>query len=155
MKNKTPKESISVMSQIVLPPITNYFNNLMGGDLLRMMDVVASIAAKRHSEQEVVTVSVDGVSFSNPVPAGSILTIQGKITRAFKTSMEIKLEVWAEIKNFSKPIKTNEAYYSFVALDTNMRPKEVIQVKPETDSEKREYELALQRRNMRLNFINK
>ncbi|MGE9616804.1 MAG: acyl-CoA thioesterase [Solitalea-like symbiont of Acarus siro] len=88
MKSKTPKESVSVMSQLVMPPITNYYNNLMGGDLLRMMDVVASIVAKRHSEQGVVTVSVDGVSFKNPVPLGSILTIEGKITRAFRTSME-------------------------------------------------------------------
>lgn len=152
MKSKTPKESIAIMSQLVMPPITNYYNNLMGGDLLRMMDVVASIVAKRHSEQGVVTVSVDGVSFKNPVPLGSILTIEGKITRAFRTSMEIKLEVLVEMDNYKKPIKTNEAYYSFVAVNKDMQPIEVISVTPETEEEKYEYDKALERRNMRLSL---
>ena len=91
---KTPKESLTVMTDLVLPSETNPLNNLFGGELLARMDRAASITARRHSNQLVVTASVNHVSFGRTVPLGSIVTVEAKVSRAFKTSMEIYIDVW-------------------------------------------------------------
>ena len=76
----------------MLPGDTNSLNSLFGGELLARMDRVASIAAIKHSEQVVVTASVNNVAFGEPVPVGSILTIEAKVSRAFKSSMEVFID---------------------------------------------------------------
>lgn len=148
---KNPSESLVIKSELVLPNDTNTLNNLMGGRLMYLMDIVSAISAQRHSESTVVTASVDNVSFSNPITIGSVVTLTAKVTRAFNTSMEVYIEVFSEnIPKGKAKIKTNEAYFTFVAVDENNKTKTIPQITPETDVEKKLYEGALKRRELRL-----
>jgi acyl-CoA hydrolase len=150
MAGKTPKESTTVMTEIVLPNDTNTLHNLRGGKILHWMDIASAIAAGKHSNAVVVTASVDNVSFENPIKLGDVVTITAKVTRTFNTSMETHIEVWAENLPSQTRYKCNEAYYTFVALDSNGKPKKSIPLLPETEEEKKIYDSALARRELRL-----
>ncbi|MBS1689885.1 MAG: acyl-CoA thioesterase, partial [Bacteroidetes bacterium] len=104
----------------------------------------------KHCSFPVVTASVDNVSFSNPIKLGNLLTIEAKLTRAFNTSMEVYLRVWGEDLSAQYRYLSNEAYMTFVALDPNGRPRKVPEIVPETDLEKRMFDDALRRRQVRL-----
>ncbi|UKJ06471.1 acyl-CoA thioesterase [Solitalea lacus] len=150
MKAKPAKESLTIMNELVLPNDTNPLNNLMGGRLLHMMDIAAGIAAQKHSNRVVVTASVDNVSFKNPIGLGDVVTINAQVTRAFSTSMEVRMDVWGENIPNGTRFKSNEAYYTFVAVDQTGRPIPVPEVIAETEDEKKFYDGALRRRQLRL-----
>jgi acyl-CoA hydrolase len=150
MQIKKPADSYTMMTEIVLPNDTNVFGNLMGGRLMYWMDIAAAIAAQRHCNAPVVTASVDNISFENPIKLGNTVHIEAKVSRAFTTSMEVHLKVWGEDFTQQYKYKSNEAYYTFVALDPNRRPRNVPQLAPETDEEKLLFEGALRRRQLRL-----
>ncbi|HEY0067756.1 MAG TPA: acyl-CoA thioesterase [Flavisolibacter sp.] len=150
MQVRKPGESYTLMTEIVLPNDTNVFGNLMGGRLMYWMDIAAAIAAQRHCNAPVVTASVDNISFENPIKLGNTVHIEAKVTRAFNTSMEVHLKVWGEDFTQQYKYKSNEAYYTFVALDPNRRPRTVPQLVPENDEEQKLYEGALRRRQVRL-----
>lgn len=122
----------------------------MGGRLLHWMDIAAAISAQKHSNNIVVTASVDNVSFKQAIKLGDVITINAKVTRAFTTSMEVKLEVWTENIPTGVKAKSNEAYYTFVALDASGKVVKVPEVIPETEEEKQLYSSALRRRQLRL-----
>lgn len=147
---KKPNESLVVMTELVLPNDTNLFGNLMGGRLMYWMDIAAALAATKHSGSPVVTASVDNISFENPIKIGNVVHIEAKVTRAFNSSMEVHMKVWGEdaIKQFK--YKSNEAYYTFVALDAAGKPKPVNGIIPETEDDKRLFDGALRRRQLRL-----
>ncbi len=146
---KSPKNSFTVMNELVLPNDTNTLNNLMGGRLLHWMDIAAAISAQKHCNSIVVTASVDNVSFKQPIKLGDVVTIEAKVTRSFNTSVEVRLDVWAEHVPSASRVKSNEAYYTFVAVDeTGTKPVPVLQ--PETEEETELYEGALRRRQLRL-----
>lgn len=147
---KTPSQSVTIMNELVLPNDTNTLNNLMGGKLLHWMDIVAAITAQKHSGKIVVTASVDSVSFGKSIKLGDVVTLEAKVSRAFNTSMEIHIAVWAENIPSGEKFKSNEAYYTFVALDRNGSPVKVPDLKPETEEEQKRYEGALRRRQLRL-----
>lgn len=148
--SKTPKDSFNIMTEIVLPNDTNTLGNLMGGRLMHMMDIAGAISAMRHCNCPVVTASVDNVSFANPIKLGNILTIESKITRAFNSSMEIYMKVWGEDLHAKFKYVTNEAYFTFVALDPHGKPRKVPELMPETELEIKMFEGALRRRQVRL-----
>jgi acyl-CoA hydrolase len=148
--SKHPHETFNIMSELVLPNDTNTLGNLMGGRLMHLMDIAAAISAMKHCNCPVVTASVDNVSFSNPIKLGNLLTIESRVTRAFKTSMEVYLKVWGEDLHAQYKYMTNEAYLTFVALDPNGRPRPVPELIPESEEEKQMYEAALRRRQVRL-----
>lgn len=150
MSHKTPSYSKTVMTEIVLPNDTNALQNLRGGMILHWMDIASAIAAGKHAQAIVVTVSVDQVSFENPIKIGDVVHIEAKVTRAFNTSIETYLEVWAENLPTQHRYKCNTAYYTFVALDSNGRPRKVDEVKPESEEEITQFEGALKRREIRL-----
>jgi acyl-CoA hydrolase len=152
MESKKSSESLTMMTEIVLPNDTNVFGNLMGGRLMYWMDIAAAIAAQKHCNSPVVTVSVDNISFENPIKLSNTVHIEAKVTRAFNTSMEIHLKVWGEDHIQQFKYKSNEAYYTFVALDTNSRPKPVPQLIPETEEDNKLFEGALRRKQLRLIF---
>jgi acyl-CoA hydrolase len=114
------------------------------------MDIVGAITASRHCNRVCVTVGVDNVEFHAPIKEGSIVILQAKVTRAFNTSMEVKIKVFSEEFITGKRQLCNEAYYTFVAVDQVGRPIPVNPVEPETEEEKKEYEEALKRRELRL-----
>ncbi len=150
MKAKRPQDSFVIMSELILPNDTNVLGNLMGGRLMHWMDIAAAIAAQKHCNCPVVTASVDNVSFSNPIKLGNLLTIEAKLTRSFNTSMEVYLRVWGEDLTAQYKYLSNEAYLTFVALDPNGKPRKVPELIPETDDEKRMFDGALRRRQLRL-----
>ncbi len=150
MKSKTPKESYTVSTQIVLPNDTNVLGNLMGGRLLHWMDIVAAIAAHRHSSRVVVTASVNHVSFEKAIKLGDYVIIEAKVSRAFNTSMEVFIDVFVEDSNTGNRLKSNDATYVFVAVDQQGRPIEIPSLTPETELEKERYDTALKRKQLSL-----
>ena len=148
--DKKACESLVVMTELVLPNDTNTFGNLMGGRLMYWMDIASALAAMKHCGSPVVTASVDNISFKTPIKLGNVVHIEAKVTRAFTTSMEVHLKVWGEDALHQSKYKSNEAYFTFVALDPNSNPKPVNQLITETDEEKELFAGALRRRQMRL-----
>jgi acyl-CoA hydrolase len=149
-ETKTPSQSFTTMNELVLPNDTNTLNNLMGGRLLHWMDIGAAICAQKHCNNIVVTASVDNVSFKKPIKLGDVVTIQAKVTRSFNTSVEVRLDVWAENIPSGTRFKSNEAYYTFVAIDSNNKTVPVLAVNPESEEEIELYNGALRRRQLRL-----
>lgn len=150
MTPKTPEESKAVATDLILPGETNPINNLFGGELLARMDRIASIAARRHSRRYVVTASVNNVAFQRPIPLGSVITLEAKVSRAFRTSMEIIIDVYIEDRESGTKVLANDAIYTFVAVNDNGYPVEVPPLIPETDEEKERYEAALRRKQLSL-----
>jgi acyl-CoA hydrolase len=138
------------MTDLVLPSETNPLNNLFGGELLARMDRAASISARRHSRRIVVTASVNHVAFNKAVPLGSVVTVEAKVSRAFKTSMEIFIDVWVEDRESGNRSKANEAIYTFVAVDETGTPVAIPELIPETDLEKERFAAALRRKQLSL-----
>jgi acyl-CoA hydrolase len=147
---KKPEDSFTVMNEIVLPNDTNTLNNLMGGRLLHWMDIAAAIAAQKHSNSIVVTASVDGVSFKEPIRLGDVVTLEAYVTRSFNSSMEVFIEVYAQNIPRGEKYKCNDAYYTFVALDSRNKPIVVPALEPQTEAQKIKYDGALRRRQVRL-----
>ena len=150
MKAKNPKDSLTTLTDIVLPGETNALNNLFGGELLARMDRACSIAAQRHCRKITVTASVNHVAFSKAVPVGSVLTVEAKVSRAFKSSMEIYTDVWIEDRETGERTKVNEGIYTFVAVDRTGTPVRVPELIPETDLEKKRFVGALRRKQLSL-----
>ena len=150
MKKKTPKDSLTVSTEVVLPNDTNALGNLMGGKLLHWMDIAAAVSAHRHCKRFVVTAAVNNVCFEHPIRLADILTLEAKISRAFKTSMEIFIDVFVEDRVTGKKTRCNEAIYTFVAVDQSGSPIEVPELVPETEEEIKRYDGALRRRQLSL-----
>jgi len=147
---KTPNDSRVIMTELVLPNDTNTFGNLMGGRLMYWMDIASALAAMKHCGVPVVTASVDNISFENPIELGNVVHIEAMVTRAFNTSMEVHMKVWGENLLQQHKYKSNEAYYTFVALDTNRKPIPIPQLVAQTEEEKKLFDGALRRRQLRL-----
>lgn len=150
MKEKTPEKSFAQMTELVLPNDTNTLGNLMGGRLLHWMDIVSAISAAKHCNRVVVTASVDFVDFKSPIGLGEIVLLEAKVTRAFNTSMEVRIEVWAENMQSGDKRYCNSAYYTFVAVDQSGRPIPVHKIHPQSEDENEMYEGAIRRRELRL-----
>jgi acyl-CoA hydrolase len=150
MNPKYPSESLTILTDVVLPGETNPLNNLFGGELLARMDRAASISARRHSRRITVTASVNHVAFNRAIPLGSVVTIEAKVSRAFSSSMEIFLDVWIEDRESGIKTKANEAIYTFVAVDETGNPVNVPPIIPETELEKERYDAALRRKQLSL-----
>jgi len=150
MNARTPKDSLTILTDLVLPAETNPLENLFGGELLARMDRASSIAARRHSKRIVVTASVNHVAFNKAVPLGSVLTIEAKVSRAFSSSMEIFVDVWIEDRESGEKEKVNEGIYTFVAVNETGHPVKVPKIVPETDLEKERYDGALRRKQLSL-----
>lgn len=150
MLPKHPSDSLTILTDLVLPSETNPLNNLFGGELLARMDRAASIAARRHCRRITVTASVNHVAFNKSIPLGSVVTIEAKVSRSFKSSMEIFLDVWLEDRESGNRSKANEAIYTFVAVDDTGRPVEVPPIVPETELEIERFEAALRRKQLSL-----
>ena len=147
---KFAKDSVTIMTEMVLPNDTNTLHNLMGGRLMHWMDIVAAIAAQKHCNRIVVTASADNISFKEPINLGNVVTLRSQVTRAFNSSMEVFIEVTAEDIPASKKIMTHRAFFTFVAVDQNGKPIEIPQLVPETAEEIKLFEGALRRRQLRL-----
>ncbi len=150
MAGKKVSDSATTFTELVMPNDTNPMNNLMGGNLLKWMDIACGICGGKHSNRIVVTAAVDNVSFTRPIKIGDIVTINAQVTRAFHTSMEIFVEVYKENFKTAEKVKCNEAFYTFVALDDDGRPVVIPELIPESDNDHKKFVSALRRRELRL-----
>jgi len=150
MQKIHPIDTLTTMTDVVLPGETNPLNNLFGGELLARMDRAASISARRFSRRICVTASVNHVAFNKAIPLGSVVTVESKVSRSFRSSMEIYIDVWIEDRVSGTKTKANEAIYTFVAVDETGTPVEVPQIEPQTEEEKQRYDAALRRKQLSL-----
>jgi acyl-CoA hydrolase len=141
--------SQSEMAEVVLPNDANPLGNLLGGRLMHLIDIAGAMAAHRHSRSYVVTASVDHIDFQSPVHIGDLLILRSSVNRAFHTSMEIGVKCWVENYIAGTTRHVASAYLTFVAVDKDGRHHAVPQVIPETEEEKRRFEDAGRRRELR------
>ena len=153
-RNLEPKkvsESRTVMTELIMPNDTNPMGNLMGGYLMRWMDIVCAICAGKHCQAHVVTAAVDQISFQNPSGLGDVITREACGTRACHSSVEVYVEVFANDIKGQKPRRCNHAYFTFVALDDERKdPISVPAVIPLSNEEQNLYDSAARRRELRL-----
>ncbi len=148
---KKVSASRSIMTEMIMPNDTNPIGNLMGGNLMRWMDIIAAICANRHAEAFCVTASVDHISFHKPVRLGQVITLEAQVSRVFNTSMEVFVEAFMSDSRSIEKELANHAYFSFVALDeSTLKPKKIMQVVPETEKDQKLFENAQARREMRM-----
>ncbi len=149
--SKPVDASRTIMTELVMPNDTNPLGDLMGGNLMRWMDIAGGICAARHCEAHVVTASVDHVSFRKPINVGNVVTLNACVTRAFNTSVEVFVQVRSGVITEGQSGISNHAYLTFVALDPyNHKPKPVPRVEPKTQEEQDLYDGAERRREVRL-----
>lgn len=149
-KKISNKETKISMSEMVMPNDTNNLNTLFGGKLMYWMDMAAAICAHKHTNSIVVTASVDNITFKKPIYKGDIVTLNTFITRVFHSSMEIFIEVSAQNSTNKKIIKSNTAFFTFVSLNKKGKPIKAVNVYPKDDDDKKLYDGALRRRQLRL-----
>jgi len=143
------RESISEMTEIVLPNDANPLNALLGGRLMHWIDLAGAMAAHRHSRAYVVTASIDHLDFLVPVRVGDFVILRSSVNRVFRTSMEVGVKVWVENYLSEERRHVSSAYLTFVAVDIAGTRLPVAPVVPETEDEKRRYEGAERRRQIR------
>jgi acyl-CoA hydrolase len=148
----TVAASITESSEFIQPGDLNSLGFLFGGKLVSWMDKVGAISAIKHVLGTVVTVSIDNLIFKKPVTNGSILTIRASVNRAFAHSMEVGVVATTLAPGHEAPEHVCTAYFTFVALDKDGKPKAIAPIVPETEKEKRRYDQALIRRNHRLSL---
>jgi acyl-CoA hydrolase len=151
LKGKPVSASASEMAEVVLPAETNALGKLLGGRVMHLVDVVAAMAASRHSNSYVVTASVDYIDFRNPVNLGEIVMLKSQVNRVFTTSLEIGVEVFSENLLTGERKHTTSAYVTFVAIDSQTGlPKKVTPLIVRTAEERRRWSEAAVRREIRL-----
>ena len=149
MRPRPVRESASEMAEIVLPNDANVLNALLGGRLMHWIDLAGAMAAHRHSRQHVVTASIDHLDFLVPVRVGDFVILRSSVNRVFHTSMEVGVKVWVENYRSEESRHVSSAYLTFVAVDAAGNRLPVPPVIPETEDEKRRYEGAARRREIR------
>lgn len=155
MEGKPVRESRSVLSELALPNDANGIGAVLGGKIMHLVDIAGAIAAARHCRRFVVTASFDHMDFLQPVHIGQLIVLRASINRAFRTSMEAGVKVFAEDLRSSEVRHVASAYLTFVALDEERQPAPVPPAVPETEEEKRRFEQAGERRNYRLTHRNR
>jgi acyl-CoA hydrolase len=143
------RDSQSQMAEVVLPNDANPLGNLLGGRLMHLIDIAGAMAAHRHAHSHVVTASMDHIDFREPVHIGDLLILKSSVNRAFNTSMEVGVKCWVENYISGHTRHVASAYLTFVAVDEHGKHKPVPPVVPETEEEKRRYEDAGRRRELR------
>jgi acyl-CoA hydrolase len=138
------------MTEIVYPNDTNPMGILQGGRMVHWMDTAAAICAQNHAENICVTASIDSVKFKAPARVGNIVTIKAKVTRSFHSSMEILVEAWSKEVITQEVQLINEAYFTFVAINSLAKPTNVPVLVPGNQLEKEQFEFAEIRKKHRI-----
>ena len=150
MKGKKVSDSQIHMMELVQPNDANNLGNMLGGKVMHLIDIAAAMSGLRHCRKPVVTASVDSLDFRHPIKVGNMIILRASVNFTHKTSMEIGVRVESENPLTGERFHTSSAYLTFVALDENGKPAEIPGVIPETDMEKRRYEAAIKRRELRM-----
>jgi acyl-CoA hydrolase len=143
------RDSQSEMAEIVLPNDANPLGALLGGRLMHWIDLAGALAAHRHSRNYVVTASIDHLDFLIPVRVGDLVILRSSVNRVFHSSMEVGVKVWVENYIEVSRKHVSSAHMTFVAIDRQGRKLPVPPVIPETEEERRRYDDAGRRREIR------
>jgi len=152
---KMVKDSISILSQVMAPKDASHYGNVHGGVIMRLIDEVAFVAASRHSRRNVVTASIDSLSFENPVHIGDLVSLRAQINYVGTTSMEIEVNVETERLKTGEILPVATAYLTMVALNDEGHPVKVPQLILQTEEDKRKYQEAKSIREERLRRFKK
>lgn len=147
-KIKKIEESLTEQQYLICPAHINHYGRLFGGQLLKWIDELAGIVAMRHSGSTITTAAIDNLQFRAPAYTGDIVVLRGWVTSVGRTSMEIRVDTYRESLDGSREM-INQAYIDMVAIDSNGRPQEVPDVEIETDEQRKEWEAAQKRRQIR------
>ena len=150
LQSKPVSASEVIMTQLVLPIHINSLDTIFGGTIMSWIDIAAAISAQRHCNREVVTASIDQLSFYAPVKKGWVVNLKSKVNFVAKTSMEVGVQVTAENPRTSELFHTSSAYLTFVALDSHGKPTAVPELILETDIDRRRFDEGKVRRQLRL-----
>lgn len=137
------------MTVLMTPDMANFSGNVHGGTLLKLLDEVAYACAARYAGSYVVTLSVDQVVFRQPIYVGELVTFHASVNYTGSSSMEVGIKVLAEDIPTRSVRHSNSCFFTMVALGENSKPTPVPPLRPETDQEKRRYEQARRRRELR------
>lgn len=146
---RTVEESQSERSEIIFPADANALGNLFGGRLMQFIDLVGAMAASRHARAMTVTASMDHLDFVAPVRVGDLLILKASVNRAYKTSMEVGVRAMVEDIREQRLRHVSSAYLTYVAVEKDGNGIVVPKLLPITDHQKRRYEDAGRRREMR------
>jgi uncharacterized protein (TIGR00369 family) len=149
-KAKPTKDSITVVSHLMMPSHANSAGFVHGGTILKLVDTVSYICASRHAGQRCVTASIDKVNFWKPIKVGELVTLYASVNYVGKTSIEVGVRVEAENLRTGKKIHTNSCYVTMVAVNEKGKPTNAPKVIPQTTEEKSRYKEAEQRKKLRL-----
>lgn len=147
---KKVSSSITEVSYLVLPNDTNPLGFLRGGVLMEWMDIASEITAQKHAHCVALTIAIDAVSFKSPIRSGDTVNVRAQMTRAFNTSMEIFVQVWASSLPDMQIRKTNEAFFTFVAIEEDGNPREIPSIQPINEEEEKLYAAAMERRKSKI-----
>jgi len=147
---RSPDESALTMTMFMQPEHSNSLGNVHGGVILKLCDECGGIIAARHARRPCVTVTVDRVTFLQPVLLGRLVLVHGRITYVGRTSIEVELRVEAEHLLTGERTHTNSAYFVYVALDANRRPTQVPKLLLDTDDDRRRFAQGEERHRQRL-----
>ena len=155
MEGKKPCDSAVESRYLLMPHQANPYGTAFGGVIMAWIDMTASMAAQRHSGKEVVTASIDSLSFKEPIRIGDHVVLKACVNYVGRTSMEVGVRVIREDPYSAQQITATTAHLTFVALDENKRPCPVPPILPETEDEKRRYENAKLRVQARKELLRK
>lgn len=150
MERRTPEASAVETTHLVLPPDTNAHGTAFGGRIMEWMDITASISAGRHCRQPAVTANVDDLTFERPIRLGDIVVVRARVNYAGRTSMEVGIRVEREERASGRREHCLTGYFTFVAVGPDGKPAAVPPIEPETEVDKRRFQDALARRQVRL-----
>lgn len=150
LRAKTPDESATEMVQIVLPNDANPLGFILGGTVMHLIDIAGAIAGHRHTRSRIVTAAVDGLQFLNPINVGDLIILKSRVTCAFRTSLEVEVEVFSETTLTGDRKLTSRAHLTFVAVDSQGHRLEVPPLRLETAEDRQRAEAAAGRRAARL-----
>ena len=158
MEGKKPADSTVESRSLLMPHQANPYGTAFGGVIMAWIDMIGSMAAQRHCGKEVVTASIDSLSFKEAIRVGEHVVLKSSVNYAGRTSMEVGVRVIRDDPYSGKQVTATTAHLTFVALDENKQPCPIPPIIPQTEDEKRRYanaELRVQARKELLRKISR
>ena len=146
---KRVEDSLTEQQYLICPAHINHYGRLFGGQLLKWIDELAGIVAIRHCGATVTTAAIDNLQFQAPAYTGDMIVLQGVVTHVGRSSMEVRVDTYREALDGTRE-RINRAYIDMVAINCKGQPMEVPQLRLETEEQRREYEAAEKRKQIRL-----
>lgn len=150
VSGKTVAQSVTEMTELVLPNDSNMLGNILGGRVMHFIDLAAAITCARHAGHVAVTASMDSVDFRHPIRVGQVIQLQARLNWAGSTSMEVEVQVFCQDMRAGTRVLTSTAFLTFVALDDEGHPVRVPPLVLTTRDEERRFREAEERRAERL-----